>query len=111
IVQAVINTLRIESVMDSSRVSGALNLAVGFNPLSLPKTFAICDRSFFALEGRWILAGGASHRVRATNSLRPGRGAGRDRIRRNSSGSGSGPAPLPGRKGNNDGLSGGFTTD
>jgi len=38
--------------------------------LSLPKTFAIGDYSFFALEGRWILAGGG-----ATGSGRPILGA------------------------------------
>src|SRR5215467_8738039 len=76
--------------------------------LSLPTFLGPSNLPPLALKGPWILAGGASHRIQAANSSRPGKGAGRDRSLRNSSRSDSGPAPLPGRKGNNNGLSGGW---
>jgi len=60
--------------LSASRSDG-MNLAVGFNPCHYYRD----SRSLlFALEGRRILAGGASHRVQAANSSRPGRGAGRE---------------------------------
>ena len=49
---------------------GALNLAVGFNHLSLPKLF------IFAPEAQRILAGGASHRKARHYCFAPRQGRG-----------------------------------
>jgi len=53
-------------------------LLPGVETLVITQKFRDSRLLLFALEGRWILAGGASHRVQATNSSRPGRGAGRE---------------------------------
>jgi hypothetical protein len=82
----------------------------GVETLVITHNFARLAFPFFALKGRWILAGGEATGIGAPVTSRPDRGAGPGLKKGIFVITMARPAPLPGRKGNNDGPSGGFAT-